>query len=124
MRLNPEFRRNLWLELTASRFLGLGAVIVLCVAALEAGEQFDDFAGGYVYLGKMGFVLTVIVWGTRRAAAGMGAEVRSATWDWQRLSSMGPWSMTWGKLFGPTAFTWVAGFVFIALMVSRAAPRE
>ncbi|WP_455372317.1 hypothetical protein [Limibacillus halophilus] len=117
MTLNPEFRRNLWLELTAARFLGLGAVIVLCIAALEAGDRLGDFAGGYVYIGKAGFFLTAVLWGTRRVAVGMGAEVRSATWDWQRLSSMGPWRMTWGKLLGPSIFTWLAGSIFLALMV-------
>ncbi|MEJ2027858.1 MAG: hypothetical protein P8X52_10595 [Limibacillus sp.] len=116
MTLNPEFRRNLWLELSLSRFLGLAAVLVLTVAGLEAGGRFGDIAPGYVYAGKLGFFLTVILWGTRRVAAGMGAEVRSATWDWQRLSAMGPWSMTWGKLFGPTAFTWLAGGFFLILI--------
>ena len=116
MTLNPEFRRNLWLELSLPRFLGLAAVLVLTVAGLEAGGSFANVAPGYVYAGKAGYFLTVILWGTRRVASGMGAEVRSATWDWQRLSAMGPWSMTWGKLFGPTAFTWLAGGCFLILI--------
>ena len=90
MTCNPEFRRNLWLELTAARFLGLGAVIVLCIAAIEAGDRFGDFAGGYVYLGKAGFFLTTILWGTRRVGPDLMNEVGRHSNDWHIAHFMNP----------------------------------
>src|SRR6185312_4131289 len=43
-------------------------------------------------------------------------EVRARTWDWQRLSTLGPWQMTWGKLVGATALGWYGAAWCIAAM--------
>ncbi len=117
MMLNPEFRRNLWLEISTSRLIGLAVLAGLLVVLLEAGGSITDLSEGYTLTGKIGFFLTAILWGTRRAASGLASELRGATWDWQRLSSMGAWQMTWGKLLGATAFTWLAAIVFLGFLV-------
>jgi hypothetical protein len=49
-------------------------------------------------------------------------EVRARTWDAQRLSAIGPWSMTWSKLFGSVAFAWYGGLMALAVLIA-CAPR-
>lgn len=115
MTLNPEFRRNLWLELTPQRLIAmplvLGLIFTLVVLA-------DD--GHFTTLGGVGenlFYILVLLWGCRRAAASVAGEVREGTWDWQRMSAIGPWAMSWGKLLGSTAFVWYGGVLCLAAAV-------
>ncbi|HYN64870.1 MAG TPA: hypothetical protein VES36_09740, partial [Candidatus Limnocylindrales bacterium] len=62
------------------------------------------------------------IWGTRCAADCVMEEVRARTWDGQRMSAIGPWAMTWGKLFGSASFAWYGGLMALAV-VMLAAPR-
>jgi hypothetical protein len=62
------------------------------------------------------FVLLVQLWGVRQASEAVTEEVRDRTWDWQRLSALSPWQMTWGKLAGATAFTWYGGAICLVAM--------
>lgn len=114
---NPEFLRNLWLEFGIYRVvlmpLVLGAVFFLAHLA-------DEMGGGNT-LAKTAhfmFVLVVLIWGTRMAADGVIQEINARTWDGQRMSAIGPWSMSWGKLFGSTAFVWLGGLICIAVYVA------
>jgi hypothetical protein len=63
------------------------------------------------------------IWGTRAAADCVMEEVRSRTWDAQRMSAIGPWAMTWGKLLGSAAFAWYGGLMALVAVV-LAAPRD
>lgn len=113
--MNPEFRRHLWLQLSWPRLvltpLVLGALFVVLHSTF-----------GPVTVAKIGFWsfwLAAGVWGTRRAAESVNEEVAGGTWHSQRMSSLGAWAMTWGKLLGATAFPWyVALMCLIAQQVS------
>jgi hypothetical protein len=109
---NPEFRRNLWLELSPYRLIGmpavLGAVIYL-VSLLNTGD-----AAVLAPITLALFSVIVFLWGTRQASEAVVAEVRDRTWDQQRMSSIGPWSMTWGKLLGSTIYPWYGGLLCLA----------
>jgi hypothetical protein len=113
--MNPELRRNLWLELSTHRLIAMPAVLVLIfvVFASRAGSGWADavFASGAAF-----FVLIVHLWGTYKASEAVTDEVRDRTWDWQRLSALDPWRMTWGKLAGATAFTWYGAFICVVAM--------
>ena len=103
--MNPELRRNLWLEVSMHRLIAMPAVLgmgFLVVASINdlPWQQRVSWAALTVY-----FVLT-LYWGTRLAADAISDEVRGKTWDLQRMSALGPWYMTWGKLFGATVFAW------------------
>ena len=81
---------------------------------------------GYAALATVaGFACLVLLtaWGSKMAADGIGDEARNRTWDAQRLTSIGPWQMTCGKLAGATAFAWYGGglclLVFIAAGVGQ-----
>lgn len=114
--MNPELRRNLWLELTTHRLLAMPAVLLLVFGVLGANvgrdwpERVTSAATGL-------FILLVFVWGSRQAGASITDEVRERTWDWQRLSSLTPWQMAWGKLWGATAFTWYGGLLCVGTML-------
>lgn len=100
--MNPEFRRNVLLELTIHRLVAMPLILLLLYGA--AGLVGD---GGAVSPVAM-FVITLLLvaWGSRLAADSVLGEVAGRTWDSQRMSALGPWSMSWGKLLGSTVFVW------------------
>ncbi|SDG57020.1 hypothetical protein [Roseospirillum parvum] len=116
--MNPELIRNWRLELSPAR-LALMLVGVVAIALLVvADETPHDAADGLHGWFRVLFYLTAGVWGTRRAAAAITEEVAQGTWDAQRMSAMGPWTLTWGKLFGATAQAWVVGLVCLGLSLA------
>jgi len=107
--LNPELQRNLWIELTPARLVIAPLVLGLILAlAWLAGDQ-----GAAADTAQFLFFLLALVWGARRAAAALGDEVSGATWDGQRMSALGAWEMTWGKLLGGTAFVWYCALIVL-----------
>src|SRR5262249_54420351 len=118
MSANPELRRNLWLQLSWQRLLAapiiLGAVFFLA----WIGSDHSPFV--VEETAHVLFYFVVCIWGTRRAAESIAEELAGGTWDGQRMSSLGAWSMAWGKLFGATAFVWYAGLLCLAVVASMA----
>ena len=113
MTLNPELRRNLWLELTPQRLIAMPVVLGL-IFALAYTVSTDEPAN-VAEFARYAFLILVALWGTRRAAASIGGEVRDGTWDWQRMSALGPWAMGWGKLLGATSFAWYGGAICLVV---------
>jgi hypothetical protein len=100
--VNPEFRRNLSLELTLHRLIAMPLILLLIYAAAGLGgnaETVSDVAW-YAMMGML------VLWGTRLAADAVLGEVVSRTWDSQRMSTIGPFAMGWGKLLGSTVYVW------------------
>jgi hypothetical protein len=122
MTLNPELRRYLWLELSPGRLVlmpvVLGLVLFLIAAWTFDGSKpggGDDFLGTLAGTASAGYALLVLFLGARAAAGAMVREIAERTWDQQRLSSIGAWSMTWGKLFGSTVFIWYCCLILLAI---------
>jgi hypothetical protein len=111
--MNPEFQRNLWLELTARRMILMVVLLGLALLAV-ALSGFKDFTVGGA--AEWLFYLIVVLWGTRNAATAVVGEIRDRTWDMQLLSSLTPGEMMWGKLFGSTIFNWFGGAICLAVM--------
>jgi hypothetical protein len=111
--MNPEFKRNLWLQFSTHRLIAMPAVIGLSILAIGAAGSID----GVRNLASAGFFILVWLWGTRAAAASVIDEIRDKTWDQQRMSALQPWAMTWGKLFGATSFSWYGGVMCLAVAV-------
>jgi hypothetical protein len=114
MRVNPEFRRNVWVQFTWTRLIAAPLLtLIVCYAFLLFTnhnyyllQKVAEFVGGNVIVG---------LWGTRRAADSLAEEVSGGTWEGQRMSGLGAWQMTWGKLIGSVSFVWYCAT--IALLV-------
>jgi hypothetical protein len=110
MNINPEFRRNLWLELTPSRLVGMPLVLGIfffLAYTLDDKQYGASVSGTALTL----FGLLAFLWGTRLASETLISEIRDHTWDSQRMSVIGPWSMTWGKLLGSTIYPWYGALI-------------
>lgn len=123
---NPEFTRNIWLQLSWQRVLGAAVVIgTIYYASTFWGELGRDFASTG---GKWLFHFVIGLWSTRRAADALAEEVGGNTWEVQRMSGLSAWEMAWGKLLGGTAYPWLCGFFCLALMdaglLARGFPRN
>jgi hypothetical protein len=112
--MNPEFERNVWLELTPLRLVVLAAVLALAFFAATLSDSLITPGG----VARVLFVALVVVWGTHNTARSVVGEIRDRTWDSQRLSSLGPATMMWGKLFGSTVFNWAGGLVCLAVIAA------
>lgn len=114
--INPEFKRNLWLQFSLHRTIGMPAILGLAFLAIHFAAKPDSATA--LHRSAFGlFIVLVFLWGTRNASAAIADELRDKTWDQQRMSAMSPWSMTWAKLFGATAFNWYGGAICIGVML-------
>lgn len=112
--MNPELRRNLWLELSVHRLVATPAIIALtCALILSNAHSAEPLAA----VAGAAAALLLAAFGSKLAADSVGDEARNRTWDAQRLTSLGPWQMTLGKLFGATAFAWYAGGLCLAVFI-------
>lgn len=119
---NPELRRNLWLEATPAR--------LVLVPAILGGIFFLAFVADEHRLGAVTATVALVClgvltwgWGAHLAAESILAELRGRTWDWQRMSGLGGWTLTWGKLAGATAPAWY-GAALCLLAYALARPRD
>lgn len=117
--MNPELRRNLWLEITTHRLLAMPVVLGLTFLALAAIDK-PNAAAHLNWLALVGFGLLTALWGSRLAGNAILDEITDKTWDWQRLSILSPWTMMWGKLFGATAFSWYGGLICLGVFLATA----
>ncbi|HUA51825.1 MAG TPA: hypothetical protein VMB81_06660 [Candidatus Sulfotelmatobacter sp.] len=116
--LNPEFRRNLWLELTPQRLVAVPVVIALAAAVGWLSPGRTGAVGVAVFL--LWGLLTV--WGSRLAADVLVDEVAGHTWENQRMTALSPWAMTWGKLIGGTVVAWYGASWCVAVIAVAGAP--
>ncbi len=113
---NPEFKRNLWLSFSLHRLIGMPALLALTFVAISLADFDHEVAKNMYAVSVTLFIFIVWVWGVRNANASIVDEMRDKTWDQQRMSSLDPWTMTWGKLFGATAFNWYGGAMCLAVI--------
>lgn len=116
MIFNPEFQRNLWLEFSPFKLVA-APVMVLCMALFFAEASFQEHWQGRVLVASViAYFGVVFLWGNYAAASSAPGEGKGNTWDFQRMSSLGPWELMCGKLFGATSFVWYFGFLLLALI--------
>jgi len=112
--MNPELQRNLWLEASPFRLALIAGLLFLVFAAGSVAPSRLMTTSGAA-LGLYWFF--AVLWGTRSAALSVVAEIRERTWDSQKLSSIGPWTMVCGKLFGATAANWFGALVCLPFIL-------
>jgi hypothetical protein len=119
--MNPELQRNLWLEASPFRLVLIAGLLLLVFAASSVAPAGLGTTSGAA-LGLYWFF--AVLWGTRSAALSVVAEIRERTWDGQKLSSIGPWDMMLGKLFGATAANWFGALLCLPFILVPAVERE
>ena len=119
--MNPEFQRNVWIELTPRR-------LILMIALLTLTFFASAIAGGTDYTpastAQLLYYAIVVIWGSRNAALAVVGEIRDRTWDTQLLSSIKPGEMMWGKLFGSTIYNWFGGLICLAVLLTQKATHD
>lgn len=113
--LNPEFHRNLWLNFSPFRLLAmpvLFGIFLMIVTNVSDNWKADIFTPAMSV-----YFLVIFLWGNYAAASALHDEVKSSTWDFQKMSSIGPWQLALGKLFGSTAYVWYLALPFLIIAV-------
>lgn len=114
MNLNPEFQRQLNLECSQARMVGIPLTLgtIFMLTYLIDGHQL----GNVTAKAALGLFLFIgLLWGARQTMSSITEEFRERTWDTQRLSALGPWEMTWGKLIGSAIMTWYGGSICLVV---------
>lgn len=113
MSFNPEFRRNLWLEISPYRLIGMPLILG---AIFYLGYLSDDHRLGESVAKLSTALLSIIalIWGSKLASETVMNEIRDHTWDGQRMSVITPWQLTLGKLFGSTVYPWYGALICTA----------
>lgn len=102
--MNPELLRNLWLQFSWARLVAAPLIIGAVLALTAVGADGDWNVVGQT--AHYGFAIIAYLWGTRRSVSVLTDEIVAGTWDGQRMSSIGPWSMAWGKVIGGAIYVW------------------
>ncbi len=122
---NPEFRRNLWVQFTGTRVLVasmLCGLLLVCALAVDYGLTRNAFVPDITaFVAYWLGAAIVVFWAGRQAAGAVLREIRGRTWDAQRLSTLHPWTMAWGKLFGATSLAWFMALVCFAAYLAAGA---
>jgi hypothetical protein len=108
---NPELRRNIWLDFTLHKTI-ITPVTILLIAYLAYLSGSAQASANTSYLVACFFIF---LWGTKKASETVVDEINNSTWDFQRQSSISPWSMTLGKLIGSTIYTWYGAFIALTV---------
>ncbi len=117
--MNPEFKRNLWLEISPARLAlmpGVLTLIALLAVAMSEHNPRDNLFIACTVL----FTGLTVGWGSLLVMSSINNEVTERTWDQQRLSALTPWQMAWGKLFGSTAYAWYGALLCAVVAVLAA----
>lgn len=123
MNVNPEFRRNIWLEITPYRLVGM-PLILLAVFYLTWLSEKDDLTNVTATTSMALFFIISLIWGTKLSSESITNEIRDHTWDGQRMSAITPWSLSWGKLFGSTIFTWYGAAICLLVYLVSASGKS
>lgn len=111
--MNPELRRNFWLELTLHRMLAMPAGLALAFMLAYALNESDPRPA--IATTAITLFVAFALWGGVHAGDAVMGEARARTWDGQRMSALEPWAMTWGKLIGAPSFAWCGGAVCLVV---------
>ncbi|MEZ5691139.1 MAG: hypothetical protein R3D71_05695 [Rickettsiales bacterium] len=114
MRLNPEIRRYIWLEFSLQRLVVMPLVIAVIFYIASNGHNTDQ-----KMITASIFIFTVLIaaWGGNKAAASITDEVNENTWDFQRLSSISPFSLSCGKIFGSALYCWYGAVMALVVYI-------
>ncbi len=119
---NPELKRNAWIELRPNRIWALLGLMAFAYVFANTAfvNQYNPATEVLMNTSVTIFYFLVGVWATKNAADAVAEEINQKTWDRQRMSGQNPWTLTIGKLFGPTLYQWLGGFVAMTVYFGAA----
>lgn len=117
-RANPEFERNVILELTPQRLIIMPVVLGAVFLLVYLVTRHVGFAQPLASVSAGIFSILVYGLGLRSVSDSITSEVESRTWDFQRMSAIGAWKMAWGKLLGSAIFSWYGGLLCLLVYFS------
>lgn len=115
---SPEFQRNVWMHFTPARIWAVPVMIALIILSYVTIGESQPPAVVYKGLGMLMLMLywaVAVLWGANIASTAMQDELRNSTWDFQRMSSISPAQLAFGKLFGATSYAWYGAFALWAV---------
>lgn len=116
LRWNAEFAKNIWLEFSPQRLIAMPAIIIAVSALILMNDTWHaNETLHYVSLG--GILLIGMFWGIKSSSDAVLEEYNDRTWDWQRMSNIGPWKLAWGKLFGSTIYNWYGSLLCLLIFL-------
>lgn len=111
---NPELKKYFWLNFSVLKLVMLPiALLMSCTVVYQISS--DDTSPVLAFLL---FVYYIFVLGGAccRVADSFSVDVVNKTWDFQKMSSMGPVSLAIGKIFGSTSYFLYAGALLLITM--------
>lgn len=121
LKFNPELAKNIWLELSLQRLITMPAILLLFVFlifSLNSGAE-NPWTTVH-YFSFYGFIFIGILWGMKSSSDAILDEYNDKTWDWQKMSSIGPWKLAVGKLIGSTIYNWYGAIICWGLFMYSA----
>ncbi|MFN8283893.1 MAG: hypothetical protein U0U67_11805 [Chitinophagales bacterium] len=116
LRWNAEFAKNVWLEISTQRLIAMPAIILLIIVLIFMNiSSTPDAYDTLKYVSVGGFVFLGMLWGIKSASNSILDEYNEKTWDWQKMSIIGAWKLTIGKLFGSTIYNWYGAFICLVI---------
>ncbi len=111
---SPEIIRYLRSEARRGRLVtGLVTANLIAFAIYLMATQSEDLGETLVTFLFMLQGVLLLVYGTVRTTASVLAERTERTWDFQRLTPLSSWELTWGKLIGAPVFPY---FLLLSLV--------
>lgn len=113
--LNPEFHRNLWLKFSPFKLIAMPIVVAGYIFLFTAGNHDVTPEMYFMPAASLGFAV-LFLFGNYEAANALSSEIKNNTWDFQKMSAIGPWQLAIGKLFGATSYVWYYAIPLIMIM--------
>lgn len=112
--INSEIRRYYWQDFSLQRTIAMPLVLAAIVYFMYLADSRAQTIANFAFAA---FFILVFLWGGHKAASCIIEEVKDNTWDNQRLSPVSPWSLSLGKLFGSTLYTWYGGVIALGIYI-------
>lgn len=120
MNIFAEFRRNVWIECSMHRLIlmpFIQGILYLLPYLMMSSNGNDKYYETASYMSFWVFGILVLIWGTKIVGESVIDEVKSGTWDFQRMSSLSPISLAIGKLFGSASYVWYGGLIALGAYI-------
>jgi hypothetical protein len=112
---NPEFQKNIWLEMSTQRLVLMPVIIFTLLFLASISPMYNDIDFSLSKICYVGFSIILSLWGGKIAHDNIVNEYNNRTWDWQKTSALSPGQLLTGKLFGAPIYSWYGALICLLL---------